>query len=74
VAPRSKIAVSHKDIFKTAFLSNPCVFFLGIVYQTFQGQVQMESQDIGPSDSGRENGQALIFDEDRRKFVEMIID
>lgn len=30
----------------------------------------MESQDIGPSDSGRENGQALIFDEDRRKFVD----
>ncbi|KAI8327913.1 hypothetical protein BC941DRAFT_364269 [Chlamydoabsidia padenii] len=36
-----------------------------IVYQTFQGQVQMESQEIGPADNGREKGQVLVFDEDR---------
>ncbi|ORZ16886.1 hypothetical protein BCR42DRAFT_326199 [Absidia repens] len=36
-----------------------------IIYQTFQGEVQMESQSIGPSDSGQDKGQALIFDEDR---------
>ncbi|KAI8096628.1 uncharacterized protein BX664DRAFT_256840 [Halteromyces radiatus] len=36
-----------------------------IVYRTFQGEVQMESQSIGPADSGRESGQALVFDEDR---------
>ncbi|KAI9306643.1 hypothetical protein BJ944DRAFT_159532 [Cunninghamella echinulata] len=36
-----------------------------IVYKTFQGEVQFESQSIGPADSGREKGQALVFDEDR---------
>ncbi|CAO3587648.1 unnamed protein product [Absidia cylindrospora] len=36
-----------------------------IIYQTFQGEVQMESQSIGPSDSGQDKGQVLIFDEDR---------
>ncbi|KAI8074098.1 hypothetical protein BC940DRAFT_223252, partial [Gongronella butleri] len=36
-----------------------------IVYQTFQGMVQVESQEIGPNDADAESEQTLIFDQDR---------
>ena len=45
----------------------------GIIYRIFQGEVKVESQDIGPNEATSEEKGITLFDEDRGKAINFFV-
>lgn len=41
----------------------------GIIYKIFQGEVQVESQTVGPNDVSTSGKSVAVFDEDRGMLI-----